>query len=115
VAVSRLCVDVAAEAVVDAYRSYELVERGLAALTVVNACYSVRQFLAWRAATGRPLEQLDAGELCEYVSHQAGRLRIGAVRQTVGVLRTFCRFFVCDRGDRVGAVGCGAVGVGGPL
>lgn len=90
---SRLCVDEAAEAVVDAYRNYELVERGLAELTVVNACYLVRQFLAWRAATGRPaLEQLDAGELCEYVSHRAGRLRIGAVRQSVGVLRTLCRF-----------------------
>jgi integrase/recombinase XerD len=88
-----LCVDEAAEAVVDAYRNYELVERGLAELTVVNACYLVRQFLAWRAATGRPaLEQLDAGELCEYVSHRAGRLRIGAVRQSVGVLRTLCRF-----------------------
>jgi integrase/recombinase XerD len=90
---SRLCVDEAAGAVVDAYRNFELVERGLAELTVVNACSVVRQFLAWRAATGRPaLEQLDAGELCEYVGHQAGRLQIGSMRQTVGVLRTFCRF-----------------------
>jgi len=93
VSVSRLCVDEAVEAVVEAYRCYELIERGLAELTVVSACYLVRQFLAWRAATGRPaLEHLDAGELCEYVGYQAGRLRIGAVRQTVGVLRTFARF-----------------------
>jgi site-specific recombinase XerD len=49
--------------------------------------------LAWRAASGRPpLERLEAGELHDYVRHAAGRLRIGAVRQTVSVLRTFCRF-----------------------
>lgn len=90
---SCLCVDEAAEAVVDAYRSYEMVERGLAEVTVRNSCFLVRQFLAWRAATGRPaLELLEAGELCEYVGHEAGRLQIGSVRQSVGVLRTFCRF-----------------------
>jgi integrase/recombinase XerD len=93
VGVPRLCVDEAAEAVVDAYRNYELVERGLAELTVDSACYVVRQFLAWRAARGRPaLAELDAAELGEYVGYQAGRLRIGGVRQTVVVLRTFCRF-----------------------
>jgi len=93
VARSRLCVDEAAEAVVDAYRNYELVERGLAEVTVVNSCHLVRQFLAWRAATGRPpLERLDAGELGDYVIHEARRLKIGAVRQTVTVLRTFTRF-----------------------
>ncbi len=90
---SRLCVGEAAEAVVDAYRNYELVERGLAELSVVNSCHVVRQFLGWRAATGRPaLEQLDAGELGEYVVHEAGRLKIGSVRQTVTVLRTLTRF-----------------------
>jgi site-specific recombinase XerD len=35
---------------------------------------------------------LAVGELGEYVSHEAGRLKIGAVRQTVTVLRTFTRF-----------------------
>jgi integrase/recombinase XerD len=91
--VSRLEVDEAAEAVVVGYRNYELSERRLGELTVTNACYLVRQFLAWRAATGRPaLEQLGAGELCEYVVHEAGRLRHGSVRQRVSVLRTFTRF-----------------------
>lgn len=105
---SRLCVDEAAEAVVDAYRNYELGERGLAELTVMNSCYPVRQFLAWRAVTGRPaLELLDAGELHEYVAHQAGRLKVGSMRQTVGVLRTFCRFLFATgvtRLDLSGAV-----------
>lgn len=92
-AVPRLQVDEAAEAVVEAYRNYELVERRLSELTVSNACYLVRQFLAWRAEVGRPgLERLDAGELCDYVRSEAGRIRHGAVRQKVSVLRTFCRF-----------------------
>ncbi len=72
-AVSCLCVGEAAEAVVDAYRRYELIERGLAEVTVVNSCHVVRQFLAWRAARGLgPIEQLAVGELGEYVSHEAG-------------------------------------------
>ncbi len=109
--VPRLCVSEAAEAVVDAYRDYELTERGLAELTVVNSCYVVRQFLAWRAASGRPaLDRLDAGELHEFVRHEAGRLQIGAVRQTVGVMRTFTRFLfatgftVCDLSGAVPSV-----------
>jgi site-specific recombinase XerD len=88
-----LCVGEAAEAVVDAYRNYELVERGLAELTVINSCYLLRQFLAWRAATGRPpLEQLDAAELGEYITYQSGRLQIGSMRPLAGALRAFCRF-----------------------
>lgn len=109
--VPRLCVDEAAEAVVDAYCDYELTERGLAELTVVNSSYLVRQFLAWRAASGRlGLDRLDAGELQGYVRHEAGRLQIGAVRQTVGVLRTFTRFLfatgvtVCDLSGAVPSV-----------
>jgi site-specific recombinase XerD len=93
VARSRVFVDEAAEAVVDAYRNYELVQRGLAELTVVNSCYLLRQFLAWRAATDRPaLADLSAGELHEYVAHQAARQRVGSMRPVVGVLRGFCRF-----------------------
>jgi integrase/recombinase XerD len=89
----RLCVDEAAEAVVDAFRNYELVERGLAELTVVNACYLARGFLAWRAATGRPpLEQLDAVELGEYITYQSGRLQLGSMRPMAGALRALCRF-----------------------
>jgi site-specific recombinase XerD len=91
--VPRIQVDEASEAVVDAYRDYELRERRLAEVTVNSACYAVRKFLAWRAATGRPaLERLSAEELHEYVIHEAGRLKIGSVRQTVTVLRTFTRF-----------------------
>ena len=53
----RIQVDEVAEAVIDAYCRYELTERRLAELTVVNAAYAVRQFLAWRAETGRgPIE-----------------------------------------------------------
>ena len=105
--VFRVCVDGAAEAVVEAYRSYELAKRGLGELTVTEACYRVRQFLAWRAATGRPpLERLDAGELCDYVSHEGGRLRIGAVRQSVAVLRTFTRFLFVTGITSLDLTGC---------
>jgi hypothetical protein len=52
--VPRLQLDEVAEAVVDAYRNYELTERRLGVLTVTNACYLVRKFLAWRAPKGRP-------------------------------------------------------------
>jgi site-specific recombinase XerD len=115
-AVPRLQVDPAAEAVVEAYRDYELAERRLAELTVTNACYLVRQFLAWRAATGRPpLERLEAAELHDYVRHAAGRLRIGAVRQTVSVLRAFTRFLFAIRGHGVGSERLCAVGVGDSL
>ena len=79
--VPRIQVDEAAEAVVDAYRSYELIQRGLSELSVTNSCYSVRHFLAWRDRTGGPLlESLDATELHDYVVHEAARLRIGATR-----------------------------------
>lgn len=105
--VPRIQVDEASEAVVDAYRDYELRERRLAEVTVSNACYAVRQFLAWRAATGRPpLECLGAGELHDYVCHEAGRLRIGSVRQTVLVLRTFTRFLFATGVTASDLAGC---------
>jgi integrase/recombinase XerD len=107
VVVSRLCVDEAAEAVVEEYRVYELTQRRLAELTVSDACYRVRQFLAWRAATGRrALEHLGAGELHGYVIHEAGRLRIGAVRQTVAVLRSFTRFLFATGVTAADLSGC---------
>ena len=81
--VPRIQVDAAAEAVVDAYRTYELGIRRLGELTVGNAVYVVRQFLAWRTSTGRPpLEHLDAAELHDYVRYEARRLCIGATRRT---------------------------------
>jgi site-specific recombinase XerD len=105
--VPGLQVDAAAEAVVEAYREYELSERRLGELTVTTACYGVRKFLAWRAVTGRPpLQRLGAGELHDYVRHEAGRLRIGAVRQTVAVLRTFTRFLFATGVTGSDLIGC---------
>ena len=89
----RIQVDEVAEAVIDAYCRYELTERRLAELTVVNAAYAVRQFLAWRAETGRgPLELLEPVELEEFVLQDARRLQRGSVRTRIGILRTFARF-----------------------
>ena len=77
----RLQVDEVAEGLVAAYCRYELVERRLAELTVVNAAYTVRQFLAWRVQTGRGrIEGLEPAELEEFVVHErgAGQARVAA-------------------------------------
>jgi site-specific recombinase XerD len=106
-AVPRIEVDEAAEAVVVAYRNYELTQRRLDELTVTNACYLVRHFLAWRAASGRPaLAQLSAGELCDYVRQEATRLCHGSVRQRVSVLRTFTRFLFATGVTATDLSGC---------
>jgi integrase/recombinase XerD len=92
-AFARIQVDDSSEAVIDAYCRYERGQRGLAELTVSKAAYTARQFLAWRAETGRPqLEDLEPIELEEFVLHEAGRLKRGTMRSTVAVLRTFMRF-----------------------
>ncbi len=86
-------VDEATEAIVEAYRSFELNNRRLCELTVANACYQVRHYLAWRATTGRgDLGSTDAGELHDYVLHEAGRLSFGGARTKLATLRTFTRF-----------------------
>jgi len=114
--VPRLQLDEAAEAVVDAYRNYELSERRLGELTVSNACYLVRKFLAWRAATGRPqLELLGAGELHDYVRSEAGRLRIGAVPADGRGVAHVHAVLVRDRCHRRGSDWLCAVGVGDPF
>ena len=89
----RLQVDEVSEELVEAYCHYELVERRLAELTVINAAYTVRQFLAWRAQTDRgPIVGLEPTELEEFVVHEAGRVKRGSLRSKVGYMRTFVRF-----------------------
>ncbi len=89
----RLQVDEVSEGLVEAYCHYELVERRLAELTVSNAAYAVRQFLAWRTEMGLgPIEHLDPVELEQFVLHESGRLKRGSMRTRVGMLRTFVRF-----------------------
>ena len=98
----RLEVDEVSEGLVEAYCRYELVERRLAELTVHNAAYAVRQFLAWRTEMGLgPIEQLCPAELEQFVVHEAGRLKRGSLRTRVGMLRTFIRFlFRAGRTER---------------
>src|SRR5690242_2004430 len=89
----RLVVDEASERLVEAYCRYELVERRLGELTVINAAYGARQFLAWRSGTGRgSIGELEPVELEQFVLHEAGRLRPNSLRSRVGMLRTFVRF-----------------------
>src|SRR5271165_3296699 len=89
----RVQVDEVSEAIIDAYCGYERVERRLAELTVSNAAYAVRQFLAWRTETGcPPIERLEPAELEEFVLHEARRVKRGSMRTKVALLRTFVRF-----------------------
>lgn len=89
----RLQVDDDAERVVQDYGRYQRVQRRLEEVTFQNSAYAVRQFLAWRAATGRPpLEAMEPAELAEFVVHEAGRLARPTMATTVGRLRSFVRF-----------------------
>jgi integrase/recombinase XerD len=86
-------VDGVGEAVIADYCRYERSQRRLVQLTVTNAAYTVRQFLAWRAANGRgPIEQLEPFELEEFVLVESRRLKRSSMRSHVGTLRTFVRF-----------------------
>src|SRR5258708_36646778 len=89
-AFARIQVDDSSEAVIDAYCRYERGQRGLAELTVSKSAYTARQFLAWRAETGRPqLEDLEPIELEEFVLHEAGRRKRATMRSTVAVVGPF--------------------------
>jgi site-specific recombinase XerD len=86
-------VDDVAEAVIADYCRYERSQRRLVELTVTNSAYTVRQFLAWRAAKGGgPIEQLEPVELEEFVLAESRRLKRNSMRSHVAVLRTFVRF-----------------------
>lgn len=86
-------VGVDAEAVVAAYGDYQRRERRLAELTVINAACGVRRLLAWRAEAGLgSLDQLEPGELIEFVLAESGRLGRGSMRTMVATLRGFVRF-----------------------
>jgi site-specific recombinase XerD len=89
----RIEVDEASEVVVVAYCHYERIERRLEEVSVHNASYRVRQFLAWRASNARPpLALLEPGELAEFVVAESRRLSQGSMASTVGTLRNFARF-----------------------
>lgn len=86
-------VDTSNEVLVAAFATYERTQRGQAELTVVNGCYGVRQFLAWRSATSRnDLDEMDAEELAEFVVHLSGRVGKVTVANRLAVLRIFLRF-----------------------
>jgi hypothetical protein len=92
-AVLRLQVDPAAEAVVEAYRDYELRERRLAELTVSNACYLVRSF--WRG--GRRV-----------VVRRWSGWRLASCTITSGTQRAGCGSARCDRRSRCYARSAGS-------
>jgi len=79
--------------VVDDYCHYLRTERRLAPLTVTNARLVLGRFLRWRIAQGPlALDRLDPEAIHSFVVIEAGRLRPGALRSVIGVLRPFLRF-----------------------
>ena len=89
----RTEVDEACELVVAAYCRYERTERRLEEVSVHNAAYRVRQFLAWRALNARPpLALLAPAELTEFVVAESRRLAPASMASTVTTLRNFSRF-----------------------
>lgn len=86
-------VEPSAEAVVQAFGSYQRTERGLAERTVYNAAFVVRAFLSWREAKGRDrLEHLTPEELGAFVVHEARRLRPNGMVTVASTIRSFVRF-----------------------
>lgn len=106
-------VDASSEVLVAAFAAYERTQRGQAELTVVNGCYGVRQFLAWRTATGRgDLDELGAEELGDFAVHLAGRVGKATVANRLAVLRIFLRFLYATgrtARDLAGCVPCAPV------
>jgi integrase/recombinase XerD len=85
--------EAAAEALVQDYRRFQLVERRLSTTTVANAAYPLRRFLWWWERSGHgDLERLEVGDLHAFVLTEAARVSVGGVRATVVVLRGFLRY-----------------------
>jgi len=85
---------IAAEVLLERYRRYLLVERGLAAGTARGYVDAVRPFLAeWEAAGGLRLERLTAAELsafvvarCPHRVRRSAKMTVTATRSLVGFL-----------------------------
>lgn len=100
-------VDASSEALVDAFASYERSQRAQAELTVVNGCYIVRRFLAWRAGTGRgSLDALGPEELMDFVVHESGRVGDATLQTYLAVLRIFLRFLYATGRTATDLSGC---------
>jgi integrase/recombinase XerD len=86
-------VDAVSERVVLAFARYEREQRHQAELTVVNGCYVVRQFLAWRASAQRGgLELLGPDDPIGFLINRAGRVNDASLQTTAAVVRIFLRF-----------------------
>jgi len=100
-------VDASSEAVVQAFGRYERVQRRQAELTVTNGCYVVRQFLAWRARTGRGrLDALGPGEPIEFVLDEADRVGDATLQTKAAIVRIFLRFLFATGRVGVDLSGC---------
>lgn len=79
---------------VERYRRFMLVERGLAPDTVVNYARTLASFLAEHA--DRPLDDLDAGDVSRFMTRQCRRLSPRGLEQLATSLRSFFGFALTE-------------------
>lgn len=85
------------EELVERYRRYLVMERGLVAATVRYYLADARLFLTgWVDASGSRLDQVNAAQVITFVLRQCGRRSVGSAKILVTVVRSVLRFLVLD-------------------
>jgi site-specific recombinase XerD len=93
---------------VERYRRYLVMERGLVAATVRYYIADARAFLVdWVDASGSRLREISASEVTRFVVQQCAYRGVGSMKILVTVLRSLLRFLLLDgaiQADLTGAV-----------
>jgi integrase/recombinase XerD len=80
--------------VIERYRDYLMVERGLEPVTIVNYVRVVTRFLA--APRGRELDELSAADVSEFMTSQCGQVSTRQAERLATGLRSFLRFALVE-------------------
>jgi integrase/recombinase XerD len=104
---------------IERYRRYLVMERGLVATTVRYDLADARVFLAdWVDASGSRLPEISARQVITFVVQQSAHRGVGSMKILVTVLRSLLRFLILDgaiQADLTGAVPSVAGWRGSPL
>jgi integrase/recombinase XerD len=85
------------EELVERYRRYLVMERGLVAGTVRYYLADARIFLAgWVDASGSRLREVSASQVTAFVMQQSARRGVGSMKILVTVMRSLLRFLLLD-------------------
>jgi len=80
------------EALVDRYRRWLVVDRGLAEPTVVRYVKLARSFLRQRLGDDGRVDNLTGPDIVAFLLAESGRLSVGSVKGRVAELRSLLRF-----------------------